>query len=292
MLDYRYETFLTLAVERHYTRTAKKLNLTQPAVTQQIRHLQEELGVALFYFQGKQLLLTEEGKYLQGQLILLSQDIQQIQRHLYQTKHTISLTFGATLSIGEYVMPPIISAYLEHYPDNHVNMIVGNTKSLIEGVELGNLDFALIEGDFNQSKFGFYKFSEEKIVAVCSPDSPLWKTEPSLQDLFTTRLFVREQGSGSRMIIENGLRSKSVSLSSFSQSTIIGNIGVIKQLIKKNQGISFLYYPSVKEEIAQGTLKEIPIKDFALSHPFHVIYLKKNRELDKIQQFMQFQNSL
>lgn len=288
MLDYRYQTFLNVASERSYTRAAKKMNITQPAVTQQIRHLQDELGVELFDYQGKQLHLTDKGKYLQSQLLLLNQDIQQIQRHLYQTEDTLTVTLGATLSIGEYVMPSLISNYLETFPTNHVDMVVGNTKHLLEQVEYGKLDFALIEGDFNQSKFGFQKFSDEAFIAVCAPENKLWQEERTINDLFSERLFIREQGSGSRFIFENLLRSKGVSLSSFNQTTTIGNIGAIKKLVIKNLGFTFLYRLSVEEELATGVLKEIPVQSFTTLHPFHIVYLKKNREIEKIKEFMRF----
>lgn len=288
VLDYRYYTFLAVAAERSYTLAAEKLNLTQPAVTQQIRHLQETVGFKLFYFKGKQLLLTEQGKYLQKQLFLLDQDIQQIKRHLQQISDTEILTFGATLSIGEYASPTIIASYLASHPENHLGMVVGNTESLIEQVELGKLDFALIEGDFNQSELGFQKFAEEQFIAVCAKENPLWKEEQTIADLFTTRLFIREKGSGSRLIFEDLLRSKGVSLDSFSKHTVVGNIGAVKQLVTDNLGISFMYRIAVKEELESGSLKEITVKDFFISHPFHAVYLKKNREIEKIKEFIRF----
>ena len=288
MLDYRYYTFLAVASERSYTLAAEKLNLTQPAVTQQIRHLQEKLGFKLFYFKGKQLLLTEKGKYLQKQLFLLDQDIQQIQRHLQQTSDTETLTFGATLSIGEYAAPAVIADYLTAYPENHLDMVVGNTENLIEQVELGKLDFALIEGNFNQSKLGFQKFAEEHFIAVCAKESALWKEKQTIADLFTTQLFIREKGSGSRLIFEDLLRSKGASLDSFSKHTVFGNIGAVKQLVADNLGISFMYRIAVQEELQSGSLKQITVKGFSIFHPFHAVYLKKNREIKKIKEFIQF----
>ena len=119
MLDYRYKTFLTLIEEGSYTKTAQKLNITQPAVTQHIQHLQEELGVRLFRYEGKQLLVTEKGRYLEEQLSLLNRDVERIRTHLLQQDDAPTLSFGATLTIGEYVMPGLIGRYLEQYPRHH-----------------------------------------------------------------------------------------------------------------------------------------------------------------------------
>src|SRR5699024_7974617 len=161
---------------------------------------------------------------------------------LHQSDDTLVLTFGATLSIGEFLMPSLISKYLSVYPHHHIDMVVGNTEELVQQVELGKLDFAFIEGDFNQSELGFQQFSEEKYSAVCAAESSLWYQERTLADLFSSRLFIREQGSGSRKILENILQRKGVSLSSFSRQTAVGSIGAIKQLVRENKGISFLYH--------------------------------------------------
>jgi len=288
MLDYRYKTFLTLVEELNYTRTAKKLNITQPAVTQHMQHLQQELDVQLFRYEGKQLIVTEKGRYLQEQLILLNQDVQRIRQHLTQHDDAPTLSFGATLTIGEYVMPGLIGRYLGAHPQHHLSMIVDNTATLVDMIKKGKIDFALIEGDFNQSQLGFEKFSEEPFIGICSKDSPLWRSEQTLAALFREHLFVREEGSGSRRILENALLREGTNLSSFEQSTIIGSIGSIKKLVEQNRGISFLYRISVQEELEKGLLKEIPIRHFAVSHPFHVIHLKENRELDKLRHFMAF----
>lgn len=291
MLDYRYKTFLTLVEELNYTRTAKKLNITQPAVTQHMQHLQQELGVQLFRYEGKQLIVTEKGRYLQEQLILLNQDVQRIRKQLTQHDDAPTLSFGATLTIGEYVMPELIGRYLGVHPRHHLSMIVDNTATLVELIKKGKIDFALIEGDFNQSQLGFEKFSEEPFIGICSKDSPLWRREQSLAAIFQEHLFVREEGSGSRRILENALLQEGTNLSSFEQSTIIGSIGSIKKLVEQNRGISFLYRISVQEELEKGALKEIPIRHFAVSHPFHVIHLKENREMDKLRHFMSFNSN-
>jgi DNA-binding transcriptional LysR family regulator len=168
MLDYRYKTFLTLIDEGSYTKAAKKLNITQPAVTQHIQHLQEEMGVQLFRYEGKQLLVTEKGRYLEEQLSLLNRDVERIRTHLLQQDDAPTLSFGATLTIGEYVMPGLIGRYLEQHPRHHLSMIVDNTATLTGLIQKGKIDFALIEGDFNQSQFGFQKLSDEPFIGVCA----------------------------------------------------------------------------------------------------------------------------
>lgn len=274
VLDYRYETFLALAEEMNYTRTAKKLHITQPAVTQHIQYLQNELNVDLFHYENRQLTLTKKGKQLQKDLLLLRKEIIQIQKKLAPIEEAPSFIFGATLTIGEYVMPELIERYVIAFPAHTLAMLVDNTAALIDYLEHGKIDFAFIEGEFNQHVFGFHKISDESFIAVCAETNPLWKKEQEINELFSYQLMIREVGSGSRLILETALKNKSIHLDSFDKIMMIGNISTIKQLVKKDLGITFLYRSAVEEELLKGTLKEIKIKDFMIEHPFHLVYLK------------------
>ncbi|WP_414838531.1 LysR family transcriptional regulator [Carnobacterium sp. TMP28] len=274
MLDYRYQTFLTLAEVMNYTQTAKKLHITQPAVTQHIQYLQNELNVELLHYENRQVTLTKKGKQLQKDLLLLQKEIQQIQKKLAPKMEAPSFIFGATLTIGEYTMPDSIEKYIHAYPTHTLSMLVDNTASLIDHLEHGTIDFAFVEGEFNQQVFGFHKLSDESFIAVCAESNPLWKKKQPISDLFSHQLIIREIGSGSRLILETALKNKSILLESFTKMMMIGNISTIKELVKKDLGITFLYRSAVEEELAAGTLKEIKIKDFVIEHPFHLIYLK------------------
>ncbi len=275
MLDYRYQTFLTLTEEMNYTATAKRLHITQPAVTQHIQYLQQELGVELIHYENRQLSLTAKGKQLQNDLYLLQREITKVQKQLASTVEHTTLTFGASLTIGEYMMPDLIESYLNQYPTHDISMVTDNTQHLIELLEHGKIDFALVEGEFNQSVFEFQKITEEPFIAVCSEKCSLWKQDQSINDLFSTTILMREEGSGSRLIFETAIKNKGIHLDSFSKVMMIGSIGAIKKLVEKNLGITFVYQKAVEEELENGILKKIPLSDFSVVHPFYLIYLKR-----------------
>lgn len=293
MLDYRYQTFLTLTEEMNYTATAKRLHITQPAVTQHIQYLQQELGVELIRYESRQLSLTAKGKQLQKDLYLLQREIAKVQEQLTSTIEHTNLTFGASLTIGEYMMPGLIESYLNEYPTHDISMVTDNTQHLIELLEHGKIDFALVEGEFNQSSFEFHKIVEEPFIAVCSQKCTLWTKEQSLNDLFSEPLLVREEGSGSRLIFEIAIKNKGIHLESFSKVMTIGSIGAIKKLVEKNIGMTFVYQKAVEEELKNGTLKKVSIKDFNVVHPFHLIYLKRIhlRELETMEKFLRVMES-
>ncbi|MBM6615012.1 LysR family transcriptional regulator [Desemzia sp. RIT804] len=288
MLDYRYQTFLTLTEEMNYTATAKRLHITQPAVTQHIQYLQQELGIELMHYENRQLSLTAKGKQLQKDLYLLQREITKVQEQLASTVEHTNLTFGASLTIGEYMMPDLIELYLIQNPTHDISMVTDNTQHLIELLEHGKIDFALVEGEFNQSVFDFQKIAEEPFIAVCSEESPLWKKDRSINELFSTLLLVREEGSGTRLIFETAIKNKGIHLDSFSKVMTIGSIGTIKKLVEKNLGITFVYQKAVEEELKNGILKKIPLSDFSVVHPFYLIYLKRIqlREVETMEEFL------
>lgn len=259
----------------NYTLTAKRLHITQPAVTQHIQYLQNELNVELVHYENRQLTITEKGMQLQKDLLLLQKEIFQIQQKLVPKTDTVSFTFGATLTIGEYIMPQLIEDYMNVYPSHDLSMLVDNTESLIDQLEHGRIDFAFVEGEFNQHFFGFQKLSDQPFIAVCSKNSPLWKKEQGINELFSYPLLIREPGSGSRLILETALKNKGIHLDSFVKRMMIGSISTIKTLVEKDIGITFLYRSAVETELEAGSLKEIKLNDFAIQHPFHLIYLKE-----------------
>jgi len=168
----------------------------------------------------------------------------------------------------------LIERYMQAYPTHNLSMLVDNTTSLVDYLEHGKIDFAFVEGEFNQHLFGFRKISDESFIAVCAKSNPLWEKKQPMNELFSHQLLIREVGSGSRLILETALKNKSIHIDSFIKTIMIGNISSIKKLVKKDLGITFLYRNAVEEELENGSLKEIKIIDFVIEHPFHLIYLK------------------
>lgn len=272
MLDFRLNTFLILCETLNFTRAAEKLHITQPAVSGHIKYLENHYGFKLFNYKGKTLFLTPEGKALHQFVATLEADtIKEIEslKHL-EMSHPV-VHFGATLTIGEYVMPPLLGAYLNDYASTEIHMHVDNTQSLLASIDNGHLDFAFIEGYFDKARFCSKLFSHEKFLAVCSPEHPLAYQETTFDRLFKERLIVREKGSGSRDILEQALYEKHASIEDFTQMMELGNLHAIKHLTLQNYGITFLYEIAVKDELMQKKLAPIYIKDFDLIKAFYFI---------------------
>lgn len=290
MIDLRIKTFLTLCKTKSYTKTAALLCITQPAVTQHIKYLEKQYNTALFYNKGKNLMLTKAGELL----LKLSNEMYVNNRKIYTaisniTKDELIIKFGATLTVGEYIMPTIIKAYLTEYPTRNISMYTNNTASLLQMLLQGDIDFAIIEGYFNKSDYEYKLFSKENFIPICSYNKSYPKNV-YLEELLNERLIIREPGSGTREILERVLNEQNISLNNFKNTIELGNMNAIKHLVSNEYGISFLYEAAVRKEIASKELKKIPL-DFYIKREFNFVFLKNSLFKEQYFQFFDFAKS-
>lgn len=275
MLDFRHETFLTLCSCGSYTKAADLLHITQPAVSQHIKYLEDFYGCILFDKSNRQLKLTHQGELLKEYTMTVSADSKHIKENISAVNmDTMQFSFGATLSIGEYVMPEILSVLLTKYPEMKIHMSVANTRALLEQLNNGELDFIVVEGLFDKSHYDSTLFSNERFIPVCSPESEFVNSEVIFKQITKSRLILREQGSGTREIFENILQKKNYSLQSFDKVIEIGNMAAIKKMVADNIGITFLFEVAAKKEIDNGTLSVMSILDFSEEREFNFVLLK------------------
>lgn len=275
MLDFRVDTFLAVCRYMNFTKAASELHITQPAVSHHIHYLEERYGVKLFEYNGKKVGLTEAGKAFLSAATTMKADELHLKKIMgQQSGKGRSLVFGATMTIGEYVMPQALIRLLRVYPETAVRMVVGDTRELFTKLNDGEIEFALVEGFFQKKEYDFLVFASEPFAAVCGPDYSFQRAVSKLEDLLLERLLIREPGSGTRYVFERYLEGKNLLLQDFSNIMEISNIGAMKQMAAKGQGIAFLYEAAVKEELNRGVLKRIELEDFHLTHDFTFIWRK------------------
>ncbi|MBE6988144.1 MAG: LysR family transcriptional regulator [Ruminococcaceae bacterium] len=286
MIDFRHETFLALCEIKSYTKTAEHLHITQPAVSQHIKYLENLYGGKLFLYNGKELQLTDKGRKLYNFTKRIAVDCKKIKDDLVSHRNRV-ISFGATLTIGEYIMPDVISRIMKNNPDIHFNMYVENTSILLKKLENGDISFAVIEGFFDKSKYGYSLFRNEPFIGICSPSSVHSGTSCSIEGLLNNRLILREAGSGTRAIFENVLFERNLSPESFNGTLEIGSLNAIKKLVSYNAGISFMYNAAAREEIKRGNLSKIKLSDWNVTHEFNFVYTKDSIYEDEITDIIQ-----
>ena len=281
MLDFRMETFLAVCQCMNFTRASEQLNITQPAVSQHIRFLEKHYNTKLFRYEGKKLRLTGAGEILRNASLTMMHDEISMQSEMQKSEEADEIRFGATRTVGDTLMGGILEKYLREYPDADIHMVVENTRELLERLDDGRIDFALVEGFFKKSEYDYQKYSEENYIAVCSTDYQLWGNPDRIENLFQERLLLREEGSGTREVLERYLDSQNLSLSDFERTMEAGSLHTIKELTKSGCGITFLYEVAVREELKSGALIKIPLKDFQVTHEFTFIWRRGSIYADR-----------
>ena len=274
MLDFRVETFLVVCQTMNFTRAAELLHITQPAVSQHIHTLEERYATKLFQYQGKQLQLTESGRLFLRTAVTMHHDALHLKEAIHQQGLRHRLRFGATLTIGEYIMPQPLLQLLEQKPELQLRMLVANTQELLGLLDQGELDFAIVEGYFDQQAYDSRTYCTQRYLPVCAPQYSFSRPIHQLKDLLEEHLLVREPGSGTRNVLERALEARNLSVSSFHRITELGSLNVIRSLVCAGAGISFFYQPVVQKELATGQLREIPLEDCAISHDFSFLWRK------------------
>ncbi len=286
MLDFRLKTLLAVCNEGSYTKAAEMLHITQPAVTQHIRYLEQHYKTKLFIYKDRSMHLTYDGERLKNYVTAMEAGIKKIEL-LMASEMGVSepVSFGATLTIGEYTMPFILCRLLEQYPKMHLTMEVKNTEILLDMLEKGDIEFAFLEGYFDRSRYESLLFSEEDFIAVCSPENALGHMPVSLEALFESRLILREKGSGSRDILEQILHEHNHNIKEFASVLELGTIRGIKQMVQADLGVTFAYRKAVSTELELGLLKEIKIVDVKISREFNFVFLRNDIHREEHEQW-------
>lgn len=294
MLDQKAETFLCVCNEMNFTKAAAVLHITQPAVTQQIHALEEYYGVPLFSFSGKKFVLTVYGEMIRSSLSSMHSNGKYLCEHILAVKDRREIiNMGATLTVSEYMMSDYLSSYLCAHPSADISMATANTGELLTRLDKGQIDFAVLEGNYSGSLYSHRCIINADFIGIISGDpkyalpaqtaasqslSRKVRSDSmlSLSDLTDTRLLLREPGSGTRDIFENALSAAGLSVGDFSYVTAIGDMRAIIELVKSGCGITFLYERAVRDMLRDGCIRKLPVQGFPIKHEISAVWRKDN----------------
>lgn len=269
MLDSKIHTFLEVVRQKSYTQAGRVLHMTQPAVSQHIKKLEGHYGCALFCKNSKSPTLTAKGKKIYDYSKLQVASEKQMLEAL--RSEDLTLRIGATLSIADYYLPAYLNAYMANAKVD-LSVTVKNTRALLDQLLEGSLHCAFIEGDFDPDLFEAHGFESTNFVAVARAGHPLSQGVVDLQACFDYPLILREEGSGTRGILEAYLRHYTYTMDRFCKIDEVSSFMMMKTFLKHSDKISFMYEGVCRQEIADKTLTQISIKDFALSRRLHFIF--------------------
>jgi len=251
------ETFHHFCRYLNMSRTADHLNITQPAVSQQVRAFQAECGVQLFYRQAQEYKLTDTGEALYLLTKRIFSRIEQLEKLLAEKREATSetLRIGITKAYARIIMPDIIEKFQQKYPRIHVRLSEGNSADLLARLRNRKEDLVVVARQEYGSQLKAVPFAKAVFMLVARPDHPLaLQGTVSIQSLNGESMITREPGSGSRNAIIQTLKRYNVTPSVLVESE---SLSFILGYIERRMGVSFILSHEIDRELAQGVLKQI-----------------------------------
>ncbi|MGM0879447.1 MAG: selenium metabolism-associated LysR family transcriptional regulator [Bacillota bacterium] len=269
--------FYTVAERGSFSAAAQSLHMTQPAVTMQVQSLEDYFGTKLLQRSTKRIELTEAGRTLmpfaQRSIDLIRDTDQAMSTFTKQLKGRLQL--GSSLTIGEYILPRLLGPFGQEYPHITISMKVMNTSQIMEDILNHQLNFGLIEAPVNHPDMHMEAVMSDELRLIVSKDHPLAnRSSVTLEEVLEYPFVLREQGSGTRLVMEEQLRKKKIDPASMKIVMELGSTGAVKSAVEAGLGISFVSSSSVKHEVALGLIRMIKISDVKFQRQFYSIYLK------------------
>lgn len=267
MSDRRLQVFHTVAGVLSFTKAAEILNMTQPAVTFQVRQLEEDFNTRLFDRAHNKISLTKAGELVQGyasQIIDLYGEMSESVKDM-TGDNTGIITIGASTTIAEYMLPGLLGDFQKQFPDVLVRLKVANTEAIVAMVEDNTIDLGVVEGEVNNQQLMVEDCQVDELVAIVSNDHAL-RGKKSLvpAELIDHPFIFREDGSGTRSVIVSYLQKQGIQESQLNKPFELGSTEAIKGAVEAGMGISIVSRATISKELKLRTLSAM-----ALDPPMH-----------------------
>jgi DNA-binding transcriptional LysR family regulator len=274
MENFRLKVFRTVAEKRSFRHAAETLYLTQPAVTLQVKALEDEIGLKLFDRSGKTIALTEAGA-------LLLRHAEQIAAQVYSARQELArlkgenrgeLKLGASTTIAQYVLPKLLAGFLKDNDEVQVSIVSGNNDKVVQDVLEGDSALGLIEGPARQPLLKTERFLPDEIAVIVHAQHPWADKVISLGELARAPLIVREEGSGTRRVVENTLHEAGIRTKDLNIFMQLDSTEALKASVESGLGIAFVSRRAIHKEVRMDTLKEVTVDGLRFRRDFSILY--------------------
>lgn len=291
MDDHKLKVFCTVAETKSFSKTSEIIHLTQPAVSLQVQALEELYETKLFDRTGGSVTLTKAGellyKYAKEILGLYASARRDINAMIGLVKGNLSV--GASSTIGNYLLPSVIVSFRKNHPRIWTNLIVGNTRLVVEKLLAGEIDLGLVEGDVTKHNLIVEKLLPDELVLVMSPDHEWAKRKNiSISEITKEPLVMREKGSGTRQMIEKCMEENSINPDDLKVSLVLGSTEAIKTAVEDGLGVSIMSAWAARKELKAGMLVASTFKDARFGRHFSLIQRRKGFTSHTLGEFLEF----
>ncbi|OAR04089.1 hypothetical protein SA87_06350 [Hydrogenibacillus schlegelii] len=267
-----FQVFVAVYELKNFTRAAERLYLTQPAVSGHIQQLESTFGVQLFTRSPRKVVPTAAGEalYARAKRLLAEYDAMVAELERFQASLLGPLHIGASLTVGESVLPRLIGGFARRYPRVDIEVTVGNTEEIVEKVAVGALDVGFVEGRVERAGVERRPWLRDTLALLVAPGDPLAdQAEIPVSDLKDRTWIVREHGSGTRAFVERFFAEFGLSPR---RRLVFSSNTAVKEAVMSGLGVSLLSRFAARREIAHGELLARPIAGADLARSFDLVW--------------------
>ena len=290
MSDFRLKVFQSVANNLSFTKASQELFVSQPAITKHIQELETAYQTRLFDRQGNKISLTESGRLLLKHCERILDEYKRLEyeMHLLHNEYRGELRLGASSTIAQYVLPPLLASFIAKFPQIGLSLLSGNSREVETALREHRIDLGLVEGVFRLPNLKYTPFLEDELVAVVHSRNRLsLPDEITPQDLLNIPLVLRERGSGTLDVIERALLQHDIKLSSLQVLMYLGSTESIKLFLENSDCMGIVSIRSISKELAADIFRVIEIKDMPMMRALNFVSLQGQEE-GLSQVFMQF----
>ena len=290
MSDFRLKVFQSVAKNLSFTKASQELFVSQPAITKHIQELEACYQARLFDRQGNKISLTEAGKLLleHSERILDAYKRLVYEMNLLQDDYIGELKLGASTTIAQYVLPPLLGNFIRKFPQVNLSLLNGNSREIETALQEHRIDLGLVEGIFRLPNLKYTTFLDDELVAIVHAQSKLsLPDEITPEDLQHIPHVLRERGSRTLDVFERALLQHSIKLSSLNVLMYLGSTESIKLFLENTDCMGIVSIRSIYKELASGNFRVVEIKEMQMLREFCFVH-QQGQEGGLPQVFMQF----
>lgn len=285
MMDARLETLLKVSETKNFTRAAQQLSLTQPAVSQHIKQLEKDLNATLFIRGEGTLKLTPEGEIAVKYARRIENLYQNMQQAMADIHHNLTrLSVGVTHSSESNIIVEVLAKYSNLAENCKITILSDTINNLYYKLKTYELDIAIMEGKIVDSNFNKVMLDTDSLILAVSKDHPLaQKSIVTLEELKKQKLILRLPDSATRNLFISHLESNNQTLDEFNVTLEVDNVATIKDLVRRNFGVSILPRSTFASELRKGKMAGLPIENLSMTREINIIYHKDFAHTDILQ---------
>ena len=290
MSDRRLQVFHAVARLLSFTKAAEVLHMTQPAVTFQVRQLEEQFDTRLFDRAHNKVSLTEAGHVAFEFAELIFEKYSEMDNAIREVTGSISgsLTLGASTTISEYMLPALLGDFNSKNPEVLLKLRVSNTEGIVSMVENNVIDLGVVEGPVTNKNLLVEVCRKDNLVVVLPPEHELVNEKSiSAKKLLNYPFICREEGSGTREVIVEHLRAQGLGKHALKACLELGSPEAVKGAIEAGMGVSILSSVSVAKELKLGTLKTVPLNP-PLNREFSFVRQRQKFRVRTMEELLEF----